>query len=253
MKKFYWAVVLGLGLMASLPVYAQNADGVESFKQDRDSWRRKNDASNKAKITPKMRDLVQAQALRNITEAEQAFCYTVGGAAPDFAGYTIDGMEITGFCGILSRPEIDLFIEEFLSKDENISNVVERCIIQPRIMLRFVRGVDFTDILFSSPCHSFTAFYAGKIKTFNTSPSAKIVDAIVNAYEQKKMNFVSPALLQQVLPIGIPQNDEQRALVKEKSVQQPIRNWKVEEPQKKREPESSSPKGWNRLKINNKN
>ncbi len=243
-------LILGLLLTTMIPgaVLAQGAEGVESFKQERDSWRRKETTTAAPEVTPQMRDSIPAQALKNITAAEQAFCYTVEAAAPDFTGYTLDGMEITGFCGILSQAEKDLFIGEFLSKESNVSNVVEKCIIQPRIMLRFVHGVDYTDVLFSSPCHSFSVFYAGRIKSFNTSPASQLVDAIVTAYEKKRVGFVSPALLNQVLPIGFPDTDEQKALINEKKAQKPVRNWNTK-PQKPA-PASAAPaaKGWNRLK-----
>lgn len=249
MKRFYQALLLALSLFLPAALSAQETDGVQSFQQERNSWRRQDKENSKHNVTQKMLDTIQSHSLRNITDAEQAFCYTVRGAAPNYSGYTIDGMEVTGFCGILTRPEIDLFIEEFLTKDENVSNVVEQCIIQPRIMLRFVRGVDYSDVLFSSPCYSFSVFNAGRIKTFNSSPASQIMDTIIDAYEKKKMAFVSPALLEQVLPIGVPQNDSQKALIKEKSQQGPIRNWAVDEEKTETAPQPEK-KGWNRLKFN---
>lgn len=250
-KLLFIATLAAISFLAPSPSYAQDSEGVESFKQDRGAWRRKESEQGRREVTQRIRDSLQGQALRNITEAEQAFCYNVVPAAPDFDGYTIDGMEITGFCGLLSRPEINLFVDEFLSKDENVSNVVEKCIIQPRIMLRFIKGVDFSDVLFSSPCHSFTVFYAGKIKSFNASPASAEVDAVIGAYEKKRVNFVSPALLEQILPIGVPQNDEQKAIVNEKTAKKPIRNWQKEEP-KVSEPEAPKKKGWNRLNFGNR-
>ena len=176
-------------------------------------------------------------------------------------------MAVTGFCGILSKPEMDLFIREFLSKDENVSNVVDQCVIKPRVLLRFMRGVDYSDVLFSVPCYSFTVFYAGNISSFNTSPAAKTLTSIVEAYEKKKMQFISPALLGQVLPIGVPQNDTQRALVKSKLQQGPVRNWTQKDntaaqttpqstqpatqPSRQQAAPSKEGKGWNRLKFKN--
>lgn len=250
-KSFLMLIALMLSFGFAVQSSAQESEGVESFKQDKGSWRRKETPEGRREITQKMRDMLQGQGLRNITEAEQAFCYTIDGAAPDFEGYTIDGMEITGFCGLLSKPEMNLFIDEFLSKDENVSNVVEKCLIRPRIMLRFIRGVDASDVLLSSPCHSFSVFYAGKIKTFNTSPASELVDAVITAYEKKRVNFVSPALLEQILPIGVPQNDEQKALVKEKTAVKPVRNWQTETESEPR-PETPVKKGWNRLNFGSK-
>lgn len=252
MHKNYLAnATLVLSLLFSGIAAAQKAEGVESFKQSRDAWRRQqNVTEEKKEITQKMRDTIPVNALRNITEAEQAFCYTVETPEPDYKGYLLDGMAVTGFCGILSKAEIELFMNEFLRKEESVSNVVAQCIIQPRIMLRFMRGVDYSDVLFSLPCPAFSVFYAGSINTFNISPASAMEEAIIEAYEKKKMAFVSPALLGQVLPIGVPQNDEQRALVKEKSKIAPVRNWQTEEKKPAVQPEAQQNKGWNRLKFN---
>ena len=251
MHKNYLAnAALVLSLLFSGIAAAQKAEGVESFKQSRDAWRRQqNVTEEKKEITQKMRDTIPVNALRNITEAEQAFCYTVETPEDGYKGYLLDGMAVTGFCGILSKAEIQLFIDEFLRKEESVSNVVAQCIIQPRMILRFMRGVDYSDVLFSSPCNAFSVFYAGSITTFNISPASATENAIIEAYEKKKMAFVSPALLGQVLPIGVPQNDEQRALVKEKSQQGPVRNWQTEsKPTPK--PATEEKKGWNKLKFN---
>ena len=81
------------------------------------------------------------------------------------------------------------------------------------------------------------------------------------------MQFISPALLGQVLPIGVPQNDEQRALVKSKLQQGPVRNWAKKDavttenasqaqqptaqPSRMQNVPAKEGKGWNRLKFNN--
>ena len=244
-------LLFAVSLLLPAEVLAQETSGVEAFKQNRDAWRRQEQetTAEKKEITQKMRDTIPANALRNITEAEQAFCYTVETPAADYKGYLLDGMAVTGFCGILSQAEIELFINEFLRKEESVSNVVAQCIINPRIMLRFIRGVDYSDVLFSSPCYAFSVFYAGSINTFNISPASATENAIIEAYEKKKIAFVSPALLNQVLPIGVPQNNEQRALVKEKSSQAPVRNWQTEK-QQETQPAVQEKKGWNKLKFN---
>ena len=252
MKKYYLAsTALVLSLLFSDIAAAQGAEGVESFKQNRDAWRRQqqNTTEEKKEITQKMKDSIPANALRNITEAEQAFCYTVQTPEDGYKGYLLDGMAVTGFCGILSKAEIELFMNEFLRIVESVSNVVAQCIIQPRLILRFMRGVDYSDVLLSSPCNAFSVFYAGSINTFNISPASAVENAIIEAYEKKKMAFVSPALLEQVLPIGVPQNEKQRALVREKAQQAPVRNWQSEE---KTTPKSvtQEKKGWNRLNVN---
>ena len=251
MKKFYLCLLLVLFTFSHSGVMAQATEGVNSFKQDKDAWRRKEhkeEVSNE--ITQKIKDGVAIHGLNNIIDAEQVFCYTVAKAGKKYSGYTIDGMSVTGYCGLLTKTDVDLFIQEFLTKDKNTSNVVANCVIEPKVMLRFVKGVDYTDVLLSSPCHSFSVFYAGKVKSFNAQPSSHIVDAFVGAYTANPIEFVSPALLGQLMPIGVARNSEQMALVKSKSGQAPIRKWSVGESKEvKEEPvEKKELKGWNKLK-----
>lgn len=264
MKTKYFSLLAALSTVLPVQVWAQ---AVNPLQQDKDAWRRQEEPQEVLTVTPRMKNTISAPSLLNITEAEQAFCYTVEMPQEGYTGYTIDSMAITGFCGILSKPEMDLFIREFLSKDENVSNVVDQCVIKPRVLLRFMRGVDYSDVLFSVPCYSFTVFYAGNISSFNTSPAAKTLTSIVEAYEKKKMQFISPALLGQVLPIGVPQNDTQRALVKSKLQQGPVRNWTQKDntaaqttpqstqpatqPSRQQAAPSKEGKGWNRLKFKN--
>ena len=158
-------------------VCAQTSEGIDSFKQNKDSWRRKEQVKQgEAKvILQKFKDGLHSHALNNITDSEQIFCYTVEKAPKDYTGYTLDGMALTGFCGVLGKPDKDVFINEFLVKDESTSNVVAKCMIEPKIMLRFTKGVDFTDVLLSSPCHSFSIFYGGKVKSFNALDRKSVV------------------------------------------------------------------------------
>ena len=90
-------------------------------------------------------------------------------------------------------------------------------------MIRWVRGVDFTDMLISAPCYSYSIFYGSKVRTFNFRPGAELVDAMVDAFKDLTVPFVSPALLNQLLPVGVPQTKEQQEIVKEQSG--PIRKW----------------------------
>lgn len=207
-------------------------------------------------ITPQIKDALSSTALKTILEAEQAFCYTVATPDDNYSGYTIDGMALTGFCGILPPIERNIFIDEYLKNESNVSSIVDQCLIRPRILLRFLRGVDYVDVLYSSPCHSFTVFYAGQINSFNTAPSAAIMDALIGAYEKQKTAFVSPALLGQVIPIGVPQNDAQRNLIRDKTSQQPVRNWnktqQAQQPKAEPQQQPAQVKGWNQIKMNKK-
>lgn len=252
MKKSCFLICVLSLLMISQSVFAQAApEGVDSFKQDKNAWRRKEvEVKESGEITQKIKDGIASFGLNNIINSEQVFCYNVEKASKEYTGYTIDGMAITGFCGILPKKDTDLFIKEFLTKDANTSNVVAQCVIEPKIMLRFVKGVDNTDILLSSPCHSFSVFYGGKVKSFNAQPAAKIVEAFVSVYGKRKVDFVSPALLNQVMPIGVAKTSEQKALVKAQSGKAPIKKWEQKTPQTQpEEPQNNKvKKGWNKLK-----
>ena len=180
-------------------------------------------------------------ATKNISDAEQIFCYQIANRPENFDGYTLNGMAIAGFCGIINSELEKLIKTEFLTKEENLSfNKTENCVIRPQIMLRFVRGVDSTDILLSSPCHAIAFFYGGKVSAFNAKPSAQIIDAIIEPLIKNKADFISPTLLKQLLPIGVPQTEEQKQLVNKKN--EPLRSWQ------KQEVQSPKKAGWNKLK-----
>lgn len=192
-------------------------------------------------IIPQIYNSIGDAAAQNIANAEQIFCYQIANRPENFEGYTLNGMAIAGFCGIISQDLQNLIKKEFLSSANNLTfNKTENCVIRPQIMLRFVRGVDSTDLLLSSPCHAIAFFYGGKVSAFNAKPSAEIIDAIIDPLLKNKVEFISPTLLQQLLPIGVPQTDEQKELVKQQN--SPLKNWQKQN--------SNQPKkgGWNKLK-----
>ena len=125
-------------------------------------------------------------------------------------------------------------------------NVREECVIHPRIVLRFVKGIDATDVLLSSPCYSFTVYYPGSVNVFNAKPAAKVIDALINTLDKNQVDFVSPALLNQLLPVGVPQTKEQRDLVSKKP--KAIKNWEVKKHEEKPK-EKTEPQGWNNLDL----
>ena len=184
-------------------------------------------------------------AIENITNAEQIFCYQITNRPENYTGYTIDGMAIVGFCGVINNELKNMITSELFMNPENILfDVTEECIIRPKIMLRFVRGIDATDVLLSSPCHAFAIFYGGRVNAFNAKPAAPIIDALVDPLIKSRVDFASPALLNQLLPIGVAQTDEQKALLNKKN--EPIRNWVKTQ----QEEEASSKKsGWNNLNL----
>ena len=249
MKKICLFIFASL-FMFSANVGAQTSEGVASFKQDKDAWRRKEEVDNgsKGEVIQKIKDALPKHGLNNILQSERIFCYTVDKAPKDYKGYTLNGMAVTGFCGILNEKDKDILLKEFFYKENSVSNVMAKCMIEPKIIIRFVKGVDYTDVLLSAPCHSFSVFYGGKVKSFNVEPVAKLLEAVVQIFAKNKSEFISPALLDQLLPIGIAKTPEQKALVKEKSGDAPVRNWNTDTVKPVSATQNPVKKGWGKLK-----
>ena len=187
-------------------------------------------------------DLGQA-AVNNIRNAERLFCYHVKAKPQQYTGYTIDNMAISGFCGIIDDNLRDMLTEQLLGTEEHIDFMhQENCTIQPKIMLRFIRGIDNTDILISAPCHSLSVFYGGKVKTYNMKPATELLDTIVNAFKATQVKFVSPALLNQLLPIGVVQNESQKEILNKDNT--PKRAW-----DNQASSQVKAKQGWNSLNF----
>ena len=247
-------ILLLAGLISFYPAFAsaQTVEGVQSFSQPEGSWKRENQtAEEEVKPLKRFYDDAGKFAIDNIVNAEQVFCYEVFPFNPEYEGYTLNGFPIRGFCGVMSTQIRDVIVKHFLSTPGNvIFDQPEQCVIEPKVIIRFVRGVDYTDMMLSSPCHSFVLFYGGTLNVYNYKPGAAIIDAMVKALGPKHSEFISPSLLNQVLPIGVIQNEQQRKLVNKRS--EPIRKWiqKEEEEEAKREAEKKkNNSGWNKLKM----
>lgn len=183
-------------------------------------------------------------AIKNITDSEQVFCYQIANRPENYTGYTLDGMAIVGFCGVINQELQQLIKKElFMNPDNIFFNETENCVIRPQVMLRFTRGVDTTDVLLSSPCHAIALFYGGKIAAFNAKPAEQIIDAIIEPLIKNKVEFASPALFNQLLPIGVAQTEAQKQLQKQKN--EPVNKW-----QKKQDEVAAKKAGWNKLKSN---
>ncbi|MBE6454279.1 MAG: hypothetical protein E7017_05295 [Alphaproteobacteria bacterium] len=193
-------------------------------------------------ILDEIASAIGSSALNNITNSEQVFCYQIANKPENYTGYTINGMAIVGFCGVINPNLQTLIKSELMMNPDNIMfDVTENCVIRPQIMLRFIRGIDSTDVLLSSPCHALAIFYGGKISAFNAKPAAQIIDAIIDPLIKNKVDFASPALFNQLLPIGVAQTEEQKALQQKKN--EPIKNW-----QTKQQNNAVRKSGWNKLK-----
>lgn len=243
--------ILPLALAASALCYSsitlaqdntENVEGVQSFQQDRNSWRRQDE---ELVVTPGIIDAIGNDAINNIVNAEQVFCYEVDLKPSSYDGYTLDNFALTGFCGVIN-PELrkTIVTELFMNKKNILFDVREQCVIKPRVILRFFKGVDSTDVLLSSPCYSYTVFYGGRTKTFNTKPASAIIDTLINSFSKTKTAFASPALFNQLLPIGVAQTPEQKEMLKKNT--QPIRKWEGANDIKETTPK---PSGWNNLDM----
>lgn len=181
---------------------------------------------NAQSILPTISNDIGDIATRNIEESERVFCYQVSSLPNDYRGYTLNNTAITGFCGVIDDNLKDMLVEQLMTTNSNINFVDrENCTVNPVILLRFVKGVDSTDVLLSYPCESMTIFYAGNIHTYNLKPASELLKTINEAFQSKQVKFVSPALLNQLLPIGVPQTSSQKAIANQSSQPQARRGW----------------------------
>lgn len=234
----------------STEICAQETGGVQSFRQTEDAWKRQEESVNQIAPLNQFVDKSGRAAMKNIFEAEQVFCYEVFPNAKGNNGYTLDGFPIRGFCGVLNKQAKDAITPFFFSNPDAVEfDKQEDCSISPKIIMRFVRGVDYTDVMFSSPCNALIVFYSGRISVYNFTPVAKEMDEIIKQMETLHEPFVSPALLNQLMPQGIVENEQQRSLVNKAN--EPVRNWEkqaTEQMQKKEEQIQKQNTGWNKLK-----
>ena len=190
-------------------------------------------------------------AIKNIFEAEQAFCYEIFPQDYDYEGYTLNGYPIRGYCGALTPEQIKEIRQNLFSSSRSVDfTTSEECLIHPKIMLRFIRGVDYTDVMLSSPCYATAVFYADRAIAYNFHPGAQIIDNIIKERAPNHQEFVSPALLGQLSAVGIIQNSEQRKMINKNS--EPIRKWEEKTQQKVEQQDEEIRRqntGWNKLKT----
>lgn len=198
-------------------------------------------------------------ALYNITHPEQVFCYHVTRKPKDFTGYTLNNFAITDYCGELDMGTTSTTYEALFTQSPNIITATAACAIEPKVMLRFVRGVDYTDVLLSSPCPSFTVFYAGRYTAFNIKQA--VIDDVISQFDNVTDTFNSPALLKKTVANGVADSDkEAEEYEKKQKENMPIMNWKNEPPlvednssaDEKTESSATQPKakkGWGNIKL----
>lgn len=194
---------------------------------------------------------IPASSAKNIENAEKVFCYTVDYAAADYNGYTIDDLAITGSCGELSQEGKNLIRDMMLNNNLVFSTAKDACNISPRIMLRYVYGIDHTDILISAPCHSLTFFHGRDISTLNAAPGKNIIEQIVTTYSSLRENFLSPALLGQMVGNGQVLTQDQKEIIRKINTGDSPKKWNSNTPNaENNQTQTAQPtrKGWNKLK-----
>jgi len=232
MLRYFFLFVLSLMPLSAvaesdMPIELQQFEGfsdilpLDEFGNERGTKR----VARQQDIIPFIKSSIPETATYNLMNAEQIFCYHIAKRPKDYTGYTIDGMAVTGYCGELDTGTSATAYEALFAQSPNILTKVADCRIEPRIMLRFARGVDYTDVLLSSPCPSFTIFYAGKYKSFNIKQG--VIDEIIKQLENTKENFNSPTLLKQTVANGKAATlSEEELLAKKQKENAPIMNWK---------------------------
>ncbi|MCM1323912.1 MAG: hypothetical protein NC218_07110 [Acetobacter sp.] len=206
-------------------------------------------APRQKSIIPMITSAIPEAAAYNISNAEQVFCYRVAKRPKDYTGYTLSSFMVTGYCGELDNSNIVTAYEALFTQGPNIITAQANCKIEPQMMLRFVRGVDYTDVLLSNPCPSFTVFYGGRYKAFNIKQG--VISDLIAMFDEKQEGFNSPALLKQTVANGAPTTDKERdVLEKKKKEHQPVMNWKKQtEPAVKSEEDVKPKSGWGNIKL----
>lgn len=201
-----------------------------------------------------------ASAAKNIEKAEKVFCYTVNFPTAEYSGYVVNDMAITGSCGELSKEGIEIIKKAVMSNGMAFSTASDNCNVSPKIMLRYFNGIDSTDVLYSSPCHSLTFFHGQDVITLNAAPAHEIIDEIVNAYSGLSEKFISPALLGQMVGNGMVVSQNQKEMVRKMEAAPSVKKWGNDENTssdlQKQTAKQNTPsketkpvlKGWNKLK-----
>ena len=195
-------------------------------------------------IIPQIIEVIPEVAAYNIHNPEQVFCYHVEKRAKGDEGYSIGNYKIVDYCGELDYNVITTSYEALFTRSPNIITTKANCRIEPQVMLRFVRGVDFVDVLLSSPCPSFTIFYGGRYKSFNVKQA--VIDDVIGQFDKTREAFLSPAIVKQTVA-NAEAKDEEESYVLEKKQKQ-AEDQKVKEVEENKEPQKPKT-GWGNLKL----
>lgn len=194
-------------------------------------------------IIPLIVEKVPEAARYNIHNPEQVFCYHVDKRPKGYTGYTIGNYKIVDYCGELDFDVLTTTYEPLFTRSPNIITTVSRCVVEPKVMLRFVRGVDYTDVLLSSPCPSFTVFYGGKYHSFNIKQG--IIDDVINQFDKIREEFNSPALISKTVANAVANTEDESYKLEKKRKENEEKYPQTE----KKEEVKNKKSGWGNLKL----
>lgn len=249
MKKLYLTAVLS----CVLPLFAAEAQEEDLFGMDEDILGEEAadiPQSNEAALSEFLQRKLPLSAARNINKAEKVFCYTVEYAPAGYDGYMIDDLAVKGSCGELSAAGKKLIKDTLFQNSIMFSNSMANCDISPKIVLRYVYGLDYTDVLFSYPCPSLTFFHGRDFTILNAAPGKTVIEQIATAYGKLEEKFYSPALLGQMVANGHPQTQAQKEMIRLNApAAAPRKRWGNDTPAET-QPQAQQPakSGWNKLK-----
>ena len=251
MKKLYLTAILS----CVLPFSAAQAQEEDLFGADSDILGEESadlPQSNAAQATLSefLSRKVPISTARNINKAEKVYCYTVEYAPTGYDGYMIDDLAVKGSCGELSEAGKKLIKDTFFQNSIIYSNSVANCEISPKIVLRYVYGLDYTDVLLSYPCPSLTFFHGRDTTILNATPGKTLLEQVTAAYGKLEEKFYSPALLGQMVANGQPQTQAQKEMIRLSApTDAPRKKWGNDAPaETPAQPQQPAASGWNKLK-----
>lgn len=253
MIKIYALSFLGLLITTSSAVAADDPFGLDA---DDDIFSESSNTLQANTPSPAVSsflvNLLPESTAKVIKKAEKVFCYTVDYKQAGYDGYTIDDLALKGSCGELSQTGKNLIKNSVFDNNSLYSSSKDNCKISPKIMLRYVYGADYTDVLFSSPCQSLTFFHGQNITTVNAAPGAAIIDQIIKAYAGLEEPYLSPALLGQMVGNGQAMNQRDKEVIRRASPSEaPLKKWNTQPTASTAtQTENKQPvkSGWNKLR-----
>lgn len=156
-------------------------------------------------IPAPIKDRLRLDAVHVLAAPDEVYCYGIARKNPKNKTDTVSGYALNGECGTLNEEGLKAVQEKFFdlaSFEMSASKISSACVIKPRVMLRFRRGIDFVDAVVSGDkCPGIVYFYAGETKEFYAKPISEWMDTFITAVsndvipigadpETKKMPFM---------------------------------------------------------------